>query len=184
MDDPYDVLDCVLRSRYLAPADLPHTPFWHRLPIELQSALTDALASDASLKVVVPLVWKVRARLLGKPTGDYERTRATVRLRLGLLYLGYRKGRIAADELLSSAFHVADSYVCGVDAKPFVWLRHELQASGLGESAAPQIAALFAPYEALAAECVGHWGFESPLGEASSVVIQAEPFAPPDPAGT
>ncbi len=164
MDDPYDVLDCALRSRYLAPVDLPRTAFWRRLPAELRSALAEALADDASLKAVVPLVWQVRARLLGKPATDYERTRATARLRLGLLYLAYREGRMGADELLSRAFQVADSYVCGVDARPFARLRGELQAGGSGESAAPHIAALFAPYGESAAECVGRWELGTPLG--------------------
>ena len=163
MDDPYDVLDCALRSRYLAPADLPRTPFWLRLPAELRSALAEVLAGDASPKVVVPLVWQVRARLLGKPTTDYERTRATTRLRLGLLYLAYREGRIGADELLSRAFHVADSYVCDVDARPFAQVRRELEGGASGELAEPRLAALFAPYADLAVECVGRWGLGPPL---------------------
>lgn len=160
MDNPYDILDCALRSRYLAPADLPKAPLWHRLPAELRSTLTDALAVGGTLKVVLPLVWQVRARLLGRPVEDRagERTRAAARLRLGLLHLRYREGRSGADELLTRAFHVADSYVCGVDARPFLQLHRELKATEASGSTEARVAELFAPYTAFAEECVEHWG--------------------------
>ncbi len=160
MYDPYDILDCALRSRYLTPGDLPSAPIWDRLPAELRSALAEALAAGKSLRAVVSLVWQVRARLLGKPPADPtgERTRSVVGLRLGLLYLGYREGRMGAAELLTRAFHVADSYVCGVNGRPFLQLRRELETGGVDGPAYARVAELFAPYTALAADCVGRWG--------------------------
>jgi len=160
VNDPYEILDCALRSRYLALADLPSAPVWHRLPAELRSALADALAAGKSLRDIVPLVWQVRMRLLGKPAADRtgERTRATVELRLGLMYLGYREGRMGAADLLTRAFHVADSYVCGMDGRPFLQLRRELEAGGVDGPAGARVAELFAPYTVLAAECVERWG--------------------------
>jgi hypothetical protein len=170
MDDPFDVLDAALRSRYLAPADLPSVSFWHRLPTELRSVFSDALARGASLKTIVPLVWQVRARLLGKPAADYERTQFTVELRLGLLHLIYCEGRIGADELLSSASRVADSYIwsesdredCCAAARPFQRLRSELATEGQAGAAMDRIAVLFAPYTAIAKECIERWGLVVP----------------------
>jgi hypothetical protein len=79
MDDPFDVLDCALRSRYVAPEALPALPVWERLPSELRAGLTHALAAGQPLGKVVPLVWRVRAELHGKPEPDEsgERTRGT-----------------------------------------------------------------------------------------------------------
>jgi hypothetical protein len=160
VDDPYDILDCALRSRYLAPEDSPKATVWHNLPAELRSALADALASGADLRRVVPLIWQVRTRLHGPPSRQEAdgRTQATVRLRLGLLYLCYREGRIGAEELLSRAFQVADSYVCDVDARPFARLCRELRGGTSVESVAPRVAALFSLYLAPAVGCVESWG--------------------------
>jgi hypothetical protein len=160
VNDPYEVLDCALRSRYLALEDLPSAPVWDRLPAELRSALADALAAGQSLWAVVPLVWQVRARLLGKPLADRtgERTRLMVELRLGLMYLGYREGWMRAGELLTRALHVADSYVCSIDGRPFLQLRHELEAGGVDVPADARVTELFAPYTMLAEEYVEYWG--------------------------
>jgi hypothetical protein len=157
MDDPFAVLDCALRSRYVAPEALPALPVWERLPSELRTGLTHALAAGQSLAEVVPLVWRVRAELHGKPEPDEsgERTRATAALRLGLLYLAHREGRLGQAELLTHAFHVADSYVCGVDPRPFLRLRTELAA---GRPDGGRLTALFAPYAGPAERCVARWG--------------------------
>ena len=160
MNDPYDILDCALQSRYLTLADLPKASVWHHLPAQLRSALASALDEGEPLGTVLRLVWQVRARHLDKPSADRagEQTRATAELRLGLLHLRYREGRIGADELLTRAFHVADSYVCSVDGRPFLQLRRELQAGRLSGSAAARVADVFAPYTELAAQCVERWG--------------------------
>ncbi len=182
MDDPYGTLDCALRSRYQAPADLPSAPLWNHLPAELQSALAEALTGGASVRTVVPLIWQVRTRVIGPPPADGtgKRTRVTARLQLGLLYLGYREGRMGANELLRRAVQVADSYVCGVDVRPFAQLRRELEAGASHESAASRVAALFAPYAALAAECVEHWGLRVPVVVVGTMGEPAEPGAAAD----
>jgi hypothetical protein len=150
--DIFDVLDCALRTRFLAVEDLPTAPIWRCLPVELSAALalTDEPPGDA-----LRLIWQVRERLLGKPECSEERTRATAALRLGLLALMHRDGRLEVGELLTQAFHVADSYVCGVDPRPFLHLRGEL-ASGNPDGG--RLAELFAPYAAAAEQHVQQWG--------------------------
>jgi hypothetical protein len=153
--DTFDVLDCALRTRFLEVDDLPATPIWSRLPAELAVLLL----ADEPLGGLLRLVWQVREQLLGKPDRGDARTRATATLQLGLLFLRHQEGRLEADELLTRAFHVADSYVCGVDPRPFLRLRRELEA---GSSDRGRVAALFAPHTALAEQCVQQWGLQRP----------------------
>jgi hypothetical protein len=157
--DTFDVLDCALRSGYLELAALTAAPIWGRLPSELRTALADALAAGEPLGTVRRLVWQVRARLLGKPDSSEALNEAYVALRLGLLALRHREGGLETDELLIRGFHIADSYVCGVDPRPFLRLRRALAA---GEPDGGRVAVLFEPYTAPAEQCVQQWGL-SPL---------------------
>jgi hypothetical protein len=155
--DVFDVLDCALRSGYLAPEALPTTQLWSRLPEELRSSLADAFVTRKRLDTA--LVWQVRRALLGKPASDEsgERTRTTAALLLGLLYLMYRDGRLEAAELLTRAGRVADSYVCDVAPRPFFRLRAELATGGSDEG---RVAALFSPYLERAEQCIRQWGLQ------------------------
>ena len=154
MDDLFIILDCALRSRYLASKSLPDLPVWKKLPDELRTALEDALATEKPCRLVI---WQVRVELPGKPERDYtgERNEAMVALQLGLLYLKYREGRLDFVELLSHAFHVADSWICNVEARPFLRLRADLVA---GQPDDGRLEELFAPYTGLAEVCVARWG--------------------------
>lgn len=156
MDDVFEVLDCVLRSRYRAPEVLPTLPIWERLPTELQSAFATALERCEPLGTIVRLVWQVREELHGKREADRsgEWTRAYAPLRLGLLYLAHQEGRLDTDKLLAHAFHVADSYVCNIDPRPFSLLLREPASSSLATS----VAGLFAHYAQVAQQCVERWG--------------------------
>jgi len=145
----------------MALADLPRAPFWRLLPDQLQAELANTLAAGEPRGTAIRLLWSVRERLLGKPSTDYERTRARCRLRLGLMYLTYRERRMEAYELLSRAFHVADSYVCGLDGRPFLRLRRELEGAEAA-AAHDSLSELFAPYVAEAEECVARWGLRAP----------------------
>ncbi len=165
MDDPFDFLDCVLRSRYLAPVDLPSVPFWNRLPAELRSELANALVVDSSLRAIVPLVWQVRERLHGKRVAT---STGMPELMLGLLHLRNREGRIEVDELLTRACHIANSYAslrdpadrhdCCAAGRPFIQLRRELREGNLIGSIEGRIGGLFAPYTEIAMKCVQYWG--------------------------
>ena len=151
--DTFDVLDCALRTHFLEVEDLPATPIWNRLPAELAAAAL--LFSDEPLGDLLRFVWQVREELLGKPDSSDARTQATATLQLGLLFLRHQEGRLEVGELLTRAFHAADSYVCGVDPRPFLRLRRELEA---GSPDSGRVAALFAPHAALAEQCVQQWG--------------------------
>lgn len=157
MHDLLHVLDCALRSRYVVPGALPGLPVWERLPSELRAGLTHAVATGQPLREVVRLVMRVRAELHGKPVPDEsgDLTLGTAALRLGLLYLAYREGWLGPTELLTQAFHVADSYECGVDPRPFLRLRAELAA---GRPDGGRVAELFAPYIGPTERCVAGWG--------------------------
>jgi hypothetical protein len=72
-----------------------------------------------------------------------------------LLYLLHREGKLGASELLTKAFHIADSYVCGVEPRPFLRLRREFETNGPNEAS---LATLFAPYTAFAEQCLQQWG--------------------------
>jgi hypothetical protein len=175
--DQFDVLDSALRSRYLELDALPAAPVWGHLPGELRAALADALAAGEQLGAALRLVWQIRAQLLGKPDSSDTRTQETAALLLGLLYLRHRERRLEAGELLTRAFHVADSFVCGVDPRPFLRLRRELEA---GVPDGGRVAALFAPYTAPAEQCAQQWGLCP--GAVTGEQRQAEPVAEPDPA--
>jgi hypothetical protein len=153
--DQFDALDCALQSRYLELDALPAALIWGHLPGELRAVLADALAVGEPLGTVRRLVWQIRAQLLGKPDSSDARTKETAGLQLGLLHLRHREGRLEAGELLTRAFHVADSYVCGIDPRPFLRLRGEMAA---GEPDGGRVAALFTPYTAPAEQCVQQWG--------------------------
>ncbi len=127
--------------------------------------MSDAIAAGEPLRTVVPLVWQIREQLFGKTessdtrtdetqTSDTE-TEETVALLLGLHHLRYLEGRSNANELLTHAFHIADSYVCKVDSRPFLRLRRDLEA---GNSDGNRLAALFVPYTSIAERFVQQWG--------------------------
>jgi hypothetical protein len=160
VNDPYDVLDCALRSQYLTLGDLQRALVWHRLPLELRSALAEAIAAGASRGTVLRLLWQVRMQQFVKtPDSTVERSQSKVKLLLGLLHLRYREGRLAADELLSLAFHYADSYICGLNARPSLRLRDELLSTEAKASEASLIAKLFEEYTPFAEGYVKEWGF-------------------------
>jgi hypothetical protein len=153
--DQFDALDGALRSRYLRLDALPSAPIWERLPSELRTALAGALAANEPLGTVLRLLWQIRAQLLGKPESSKARGEERATLLLGLFALRHYESRLDTRELLSRAFHVADSYVCEIDARPFLRLRSALDA---GEPERGRIAALFEPYVAFAEQSIQHWG--------------------------
>lgn len=150
--DIFDILDCALRTHFLEVVDVPSAPIWARLPAELSAALA---LTDESLGGVLRLVWQIREQLLGKPDSSEARALERVSLQLGLLSLRHREGRLEVGELLTRAFHITDSYVCGVAPQPFLHLRRALAA---GEPDGGRVALLFAPYTESAEQCVQQCG--------------------------
>ena len=168
IDDPFEILSAVVRSRYLAMADLPKVPFWNRLPVELQNALNDAIAAKAGLNEVAKTTLKLRVTMFGDPLSRSDDTQNEfVFLMLGLIYLSYREGRIGWDELLARAFHIGDSYLVRVGefyerhgGAPFAKLRHELSDRDFIDTDEARIDSLFEPYRAIAKKHVELWGLK------------------------
>ena len=164
MHDPLLVLICGLESRYVTVAVLPTLPVWARLSPELRATLAETTETGEQERKAIRRLWKLRARRLGGVRNDLSgvMTRATSHLTLGLLHLAYRRSRLGVLSLLWRAWFVADSYVCGVDCRPFSWLRREIKelpkAERRSDLIEDQVAELFRPYVGLASQCVQQWG--------------------------
>lgn len=148
-DDPFQILDCAIRSRYLAVPDVPFVPFWNKLPESLQIQLKIALSQDSDMGKILRLIWKVRKELFGEIQNDVadRRNKIFVPLVIGLMYQTYLEGRMTVSELLSLSFHKADSYTnCGVDPCPFLWLRDDFDATGATLENQKELDLLFQPF--------------------------------------
>jgi len=155
MLDVYTALDVALRSQYLTTFTLPAAPIWGQMTAELRSAFVVALASGGR-KTALAAMWSIRELRHGKPYWGDGRDTFHVRLKLGMLYLAHLKGNFGADELLSHAFHTADSYVWDKpQQRDFLDRRREVNRVGPD---AGNLAALFAPYLDAATQCVEEWG--------------------------
>lgn len=148
-DDPFEILDCALRSRYLSLTDIPNVPFWNKLPGPLQNQIRLALSQGHDLVAIRRMIGKVRKDLLGENTNDLNcnRNKIYAPLVIGLMYHSYLDGKMTVSELLESSFHKADSYTdCGIAGPPFLWLQDDFAATGETLENQNKLAMLFKPF--------------------------------------